>query len=380
MPDTFTAPVLELDKLVDIVGEKLQLSATAYTLAEERYKSVGNWLCNEQSLLKKYNPKIYPQGSLNIGTTLKLIGRKEFDLDFVCELQINPALFSNPVILLDMLQSCLESSGKYKSMLERKNRCIRLFYADEFYMDILPAVPNPTFGKYGDTCLLVPDCEAKSWKHSNPKGFAAWFKEMAFEAFKKSKRSLSPLPEQQAYEEMAVLQRAVQLMKRRRDIALESVSLKDQPISIVITTLAAHGYLGTSSVSQAIRQILDYIVSLIESSAGRIVVKNPTNELEDLSERWDSNKKAYEVFVNWIYEFRRDWDALCSAQGFHLVKNEVERMFGERVTKDAVDEYMKRFNEQRSSGNLAISKGSGLIVPVGSVNSAPVPKNTFHGE
>ena len=36
----------------------------------------------------------------------------------------------------------IKSSDRYKEMTEKKNRCVRITYADNFYMDILPACRN----------------------------------------------------------------------------------------------------------------------------------------------------------------------------------------------------------------------------------------------
>ena len=57
-------------------------------------------------------------------------------------------------------------------MIELKNRCVRVSYATEFHLDILPACPD----RYaGGTCVVVPDRKVQHWKASNPKGFAQWF-------------------------------------------------------------------------------------------------------------------------------------------------------------------------------------------------------------
>jgi len=74
---------LQLDDLLDRIGKKLQISPTQHQLAEERYKSIGRWLEADGSLLAPFNPVIYSQGSLRIGTTVRPRGRQEYDLDLV---------------------------------------------------------------------------------------------------------------------------------------------------------------------------------------------------------------------------------------------------------------------------------------------------------
>jgi Second Messenger Oligonucleotide or Dinucleotide Synthetase domain len=201
-----------LDGLLRPICEKLQMSPSRHDEVEERYKSVGRWL-RECPRLSKYDLRIFPQGSYAIGTTLRPLTRCEFDLDFVLLLQKNWLLIEDAVELLDMLEERLLSNGKYEGMVERKNRCLRLKYANDFHMDILPAVPN-TIGP--PSCLLVPDEKARDWKHSNPEGFRDWFKNCSTERF--DSRKQDPLPDYQTLEQKSTLQCAVQLIKRWRDI------------------------------------------------------------------------------------------------------------------------------------------------------------------
>ena len=371
---------VQIDDLLDRIGVKLQLSESAYSLAEDRYKAIATLLGETSTALAKYRPDIYPQGSLRIGTTVKLRRRNEFDLDFVCEFQASPKSFPDPTVLLDIIEEILRGNGLYKDKVERKNRCIRVIYADEFYMDILPACPNPSTGLYGATCVLVPDCTARAWKHSNPKGFARWYESRAQEAVLSFGKAIEPLPEQQNYEDLTTLNRIVQLMKRHRDIVFERLP-KQAPISIVLTTLAAKTYLGHESVSAAMAQVLNGICALIPNVAERrLQVLNPTNLDEDLSERWDDNPEAYLAFVSWIHAFAKTWTDLLDVHGIQNVKVILEKMFGERVARVAVEEHIKAFEAPRRSGGLAIKRGSGLIVPAATASSTPIPRNTFYGD
>ena len=376
---TTSAPA-QLDDLLDRIGIKLQLSETAYHLAEQRYKAISALLSQPGSAVAKYEPDIYPQGSLRIGTTVKLRRRNEFDLDFVCEFQASPETFPDPILLLDLIEEILRGNGVYEDKVERKNRCIRLIYADEFYMDILPACPNPSPGLYGATCVLVPDCTAQTWKHSNPKGFALWYESRAQEAVVTFRKAIEPVPEQQSYEDLATLNRVVQLMKRNRDIVFEKLP-KQAPISIVLTTLAAKTYLGHTSVSEAMGHVLNGICALIPNvAAGRLQVFNPTNSGEDLSERWNDDPDAYLAFVSWIKAYAKTWNELLHVHGIQNAKGVLEEMFGERVTRTAVEEHIKAFEPLRQSGRLAVERGSGLIVPVTTASSTAIPRNTFYGD
>lgn len=373
------SPMTQLDDLLDRAGTKLQLSQTAYDLAVERYRAIAEWLRAEGSPLAGYDFDIYPQGSLRIGTTVKLRGQKEFDLDFVCEFGVDPSAFPDPIKLLDMIEERLLAHGTYRHMVERKNRCIRVTYANEFYMDILPACPSPSVCLYGEHCVVVPDCDADDWKPSNPKGYALWYESRAREAVVELKKSVEPLPEQQAYEDLATLNRVVQLIKRHRDIFFDNAPKGRAPISVVLTTLAARNYTGHASVSEAMAVVLDGIVRAIpDLPQGRLKVTNPTNPDEDFSERWDAHPEAYLAFVSWVRGFRAKWNELMQQRGIHNVKAALEKMFGERIAKEVVEEHVKAYEEPRQTGGLGVGKGTGIIVPASS-SATTIPRNTFYG-
>jgi hypothetical protein len=78
----------------------------------------------------------------------------------------------------------------------------------------------------------------------------------------------------------------VQLLKRWRDLAFAEECLA--PISVVLTTLAGMHYAGEESVSEALTTILAGIVNAIalaDLQGKRIVVRNPSNLLEDCPHR-----------------------------------------------------------------------------------------------
>jgi len=107
---------------------------------------------------------------MRLGTTVRPI-EGPHDLDFVCELSLGHE-FVEPMRLLHALYGFLRANGTYRPMTSLMNRCVRVEYANEFYMDVLPACRN---GFGNGTCIKVPDREVKGWKDSDPVGYATWF-------------------------------------------------------------------------------------------------------------------------------------------------------------------------------------------------------------
>lgn len=369
----------QIDDLLARICEELQLSETKFKIAEGRYHAVGEWLGAEGSPLAAFKPKIYAQGSARIGTTVSPLHRAEFDLDLVCEfLLLDWRKVPNPVLLLDAIEARLKQNEMYKDMVERKNRCIRLNYANEFHLDILPACPDST-GSAG--CLLVPDRQAQTWKASNPQGYAAWFEAKAALALREAiAKYVEPLPDHTPAHKKETLKLAVQLLKRWRDIHYDGKPDGIAPISIVLTTLAAERYSGQRSVNETLTCFLDGIIGDLPPTGSRLHVLNPTNTKEDLSERWDENAAAYPAFVSGIQTLRESWREVNGRQGTAKVTSLLESLFGETVTRQATVKQAEAFQKARLAGRVGTTTGAGILTGLTSVKARAIPPNTFHGD
>jgi hypothetical protein len=366
----------QLDDLLWRICEELQLSPTRYQQAVDRYEAVCRWLEAEGSAVARYRPSMYPQGSMRIGTTVKPFGRDEHDLDFVCEFGVPVGTFESPLQLLKLAAARLQQNDSYARLLEVKNRCVRLNYANEFHLDILPACPDTASG---GSCLLVPDRESRGWKPSNPKGYGDWFEQrcelvLAILEERAILAKAEPIPAQEATWEKATLKRVVQLLKRWRDIRYQKHP-DTAPISMVLTTLAAQIYQGQLSVSEALTDILNGIVALIASSTPRIYVLNPANPLEDLSERWD-DPAQYAAFVTGMHELHRDWAKAVATVGVHNAAKHLEDIFGAPV-RTAVAKQARQIQAMREQSALRVAP-AGLITAAPAIG-APIRANTFHG-
>jgi hypothetical protein len=369
VPESFFAA---LDDLLFQICEELQISPTRYDLAVDRYGTLNKLLESGGSPFRHFRPEIYPQGSMALGTTVKPIDGPH-DLDFVLELS---SYLRGPMQLISELHEFLRSHGTYGPMTTRKNRCVRIEYADEFYMDVLPACRNAAAV---GTCIKVPDCALRGWSDSNPRGYVKWFKEQSRKRLiDRLLEKADPIPGQQAVAEKNVLQLVVQLSKRWRDRYYAEVDPKLVPISVVLTTLAADTYRGEQSVSKALTSMLNEIVKVIDMSrrAGEkhLHLCNPSSIAEDLTERWDSTPSAYEAFERGIRDFQRQWTQLITRGG--NVNAELEVLFGETVTT-VLRKRTQKIQDSRRDRNLGIT-ASGLITS--SANAVVTARpNTFYG-
>jgi hypothetical protein len=369
-----------LDLLLFDVCDNLQLSLTQHQKAEDRYHSIAKVISAANSPFWLWDSNIYPQGSMRLRTTVKPIDTPH-DLDLVCEFDVSH-YDVDPMVLLNDMFKLFNDHGVYGGMVTKKNRCVRIEYKDEFWLDILPACRDD---HNGGTCIQVPDRDLRHWKPSNPIAYTHWFKNACRRIvvkFSDSRRELivadatvEPLPALQGIEEKTMLQLVVQLLKRWRDV--HYANSEYPPISIVLTTLAGDLYTGEQSISTALLEVLDGIVVRLDAAhvqGKRLEVTNPVHPEEDFSERWDACPGAYLAFNDGIRKFATAWREVCETHGNpgKLAKGVFGRVIDEAILREA------RTMQADRNGSLLGVASTGRIVPAAAA-AVPMIRNTNHG-
>lgn len=370
-----------LDDLLARIGANLQLDPTRKKSAESRYKSVTDWL-KEDPFFKKFDLNIFPFGSFRLGTTTKPIGRDEYDLDFV--LVIKSILASiNPVDVLNHLEERLKKHETYKGMISRHKRCVRVNYANEFHLDILPAYPSD--GNDSEF-LKIPDRDLKAWVDANPKGYAEWFesKYITIAQIRKSlyfekQARVEDLPKDLDYDELQPVQRVVQLMKRFRDVYFEKTP-DYSPKSIILTTLVGIYYNQEETESNALTTVLNSINQAIINNYGQpFRLENPKNSKENFTECW-TDRILFKYFTDFISEFTSLWHAANEVQGVHNVSKYLYKMFGEDISKVAIKEQAVFMKSLKDSGSLNMDRETGRLSTIVTPSTIPHLKNKYYGD
>src|SRR2546429_3107471 len=158
-PIWFQSSRERLDALLLEVCDGLQLRPSRHELAVERYGTVNEILEKAGSPFRFLRPRIFPQGSMALGTTCKPV-EGPHDLDFVLQIDA-PHWRWHPLEGLSALYECLSSNETYRKMISLKNRVVRLTYADEFYMDILPAYTDLSSGGRSEERRVGKECRSR---------------------------------------------------------------------------------------------------------------------------------------------------------------------------------------------------------------------------
>lgn len=337
-----------LNAALEELSQSLDIPPSKYKIAVERYTAVGNWLDAPESPLKRYRPRVYPQGSFRLGTVVRPVAHgseADYDVDLVCRLDgAHSGL--EPRELKHLIGNRLKDNANYQRMLDKEGRrCWTLNYAESdgigFHLDALPSVPSVTGAVQGLVQIGVDIAFAQHaievterrgenayvWLlgGSNPEGYAQWFdlintaarvrvtrlqKQQLFEANRAIYASVQNVPDALV---RSPLQRAVQLLKQHRDVRFSGHELEDEkPISMIITTLAARGYQGELDVATSLAAVLgrmdDFATSgIIEYRQGRWYIPNPVNPAENFADRWnESGSRRADAFFQWVAWARQD--------------------------------------------------------------------------
>jgi hypothetical protein len=338
--------MIELNAILEDAISRLDISPTDFELARLRYKAVGKWLENGD-YSSGDSVEIYLQGSFRLGTVIRPYRNKtdaDYDIDQVCE--INGEDPSAVELKIDVGNRLKEHSD-YSRMLDKEGkRCWTLIYAADsnrpgFHLDVLPARNSRILGLGNKIKITNLGDSNYVWRESNPRGYYEWFKDRngSLDDFAYSQRkgifqknaslyaSVEEVPKELV---RTPLQRAIQLMKRHRDVSFDRK--EGSPISIIITTICAHRYQGRD-IDDTIQRFLKYVKDRLEAvvsgedpeedgimnyTNGKWNIPNPTNENENFADRWEADPDRAKAFFAWVYQLGRDY------HGFSKSSNPIE--------------------------------------------------------
>jgi hypothetical protein len=305
-----------LNQHLDNIARLLDIPEDVMEEATARYEAVASWLGEEDSPLAKYSPELYPQGSFRLGTPIRpLTATDEFDIDLVCRLRLAKESTTQKD-LKNVVGDRLKADAELKKILEERRRCWQLHYPGRFHLDVLPAIPDADWP--GDSILLT-DTDLVRWQHSNPIGYANWFYDrMRTEVVqlreslaKAASASVEEIPE---WRVRTPLQRAVQLLKRHRNLRFEA-DADNCPASIIITTLAARAYSHESDTFTAVLNIVRAMPRHIENRNGVWWVANPVHPEENFADKWNEKPARRDAFRRWLDAVEADLSAMRQDKG-----------------------------------------------------------------
>ncbi|RMG23376.1 MAG: nucleotidyltransferase, partial [Methanobacteriota archaeon] len=212
------------------------------------------------------------QGSYRTGTSVRPRNGQEFDVDVIVALSLEDENGSrmSPSEAIDMLYNILKSISIYQDRVQRKTRCVRIDYAGDFHMDVVPAHYDESTGT-----LYVPDRKADKWSETNPKGYIQWCSERNDEFNGK-------------------FTRVVKFLKWWRN----RVFGKDCAVkSIILTTLIGKNFSSDCSTdADALLGTVSNLHDFLQWHSSVPCIPNPSLSTENLARDW--KQEHYETFKN----------------------------------------------------------------------------------
>lgn len=381
----------EIYSVLDEICRVLELSAAQLEAARTSYEAVAEWLSASDNPILKWI-EIYAHGSAGLGTTVRPIGREDFDVDLICKV-LRFTADRPPSELKRIVGERLRENARYAGMLEEKKRCWRLNYAREYHLDISPTIINVECGNGGE---LVPDKKLREFKPTNPKGYKALFERRAalmptLRARKaimaEDRAGVEPFPVHGTAK--GILRRTVQLLKRHRDVHFQDVVEEIAPISIIITTLAAQAYEycvnnfpfdSELDVLVATIRMMPHFIDQPYVNGRRIyVVANETTIGENFADRWNTEPARAPAFYAWHAKALADFEALPELEGIDVLARNLGKSLGGSVVGKVVDARAEAVSRARISKKLYVAPAVGLTLS-SAANATPVQPNTFFGD
>ena len=109
----------------------------------------------------------------------------------------------------------------------------------------------------------------------------------------------------------------------------------DKPISIILTTLAAHAYQKEPTITGALYSILDRMDSFIFNSSGIDWIANPTDPVENFADRWQKYPERKAAFYEWLEQARADFTAAAQALSRDTAMAALQPRLGQKLMEKA---------------------------------------------
>ena len=142
---------------------------------------------------------------------------------------------------------------------------------------------------------------------------------------------------------------------------------ENEPISIIITTLAAKAYDNTPDLYQALLTIIEGMPKHIENRDGEYWVSNPVDEGEKFADKWKEHSRRREQFYAWLDQVKEDLTIFAKADGIDQLAGSLTEKFG----RDTVERATKRLEDDLSGKDKSNGPARFIAPPLPLKPTAP---------
>lgn len=363
--------------------ESLDPTRAERELAITRYKALGEEMDLVWASTRGEN-RIFTQGSFRLGTvTRRVNGDVDIDIDCVAVRDIERGSITQEELKREVgraVEAYAKRPDSGNPVVTESDRCWTLSWPG-MHLDVLPAIP---VGAFLDG-LLITDKTVRSWQHSNPEGYAEWFRRCMAVEFREEEVRLAKalqIDDVPDWQIKTSLQRSIQALKRHRDLYFMDRP-EDRPSSIIISTLAARAYSGGGDLLDVLREITRRMPDFIEFDDGHWSIPNPVEPDENFADYWATEPELPNHFFEWLAVARRDFAGLDGVAGLDVMSQHFRKAFGASVAEAAMTAASSQVEAARTSRGVSIASGTGALA-LGATGALAEParaarSNNFHG-
>lgn len=337
-------------------AENLDITPSMFEEANTHYTALGEYLQNNG-----IESDIFIYGSMATGTTVRPWSEDDdayFDFDALCKLTAGQDSSTSSAAIRENIEATLLASERYGKRTDTSDDCcITVNYVQNgkeggFRLDLCACVDDKGYAGAAEPLNESVQIATKSdvWMGSNPIGLVHWFKEAnapyskysseiqrraLFEENRVYYNSIEEVP----YElERSALQRAIQILKRSRDVYYHQLGDECVLASCVLMVLVAsiaETLPATSLTINIIEEFCDAFLDVRSLSAnvngfsvdasGKWMLRNPVYD-EDLLETWTTTNQN--VFLRWVKELKQELGNFMKDS--RLQRAALENIFGKK--------------------------------------------------
>lgn len=321
-------------------------------LLDNRVASIVAAFQADEEIGPRYKEHL-PQGSWAHRTIIEPVGAlDEFDADFLLHLTPVAAWADNPREYIREVRSSFKRSTSYANMLQRKNRCVRIQYANSCHVDVVPCIT------LDDGTQVIMTFRENEFEETNPLGFTDWMR---------------------ARDDMASrhLRVVIRLMKWLRDFK----NTFDCP-SVILTVLLGESVWSDGSnkypdVPHALVVILEDLDNYLSSHDAMPLIHDPSCPGTSFNHRWEEVR--YQTFKKKIHDY-----AVWAREALDLQNVDPpaaivawQKLFGPEFAADAVTNERAQIVETKAVKTLRASAGLDKADPANAPAPAPAPEEEF---
>ena len=155
-----------LNQFSAFLAGEVNLSQPRLDQLDERVGAIDSFLRTGDDGIASWFVQTIPQGSYAHRTIINPVDdNDEFDADLLLELTEDPDWSAEDYV--EELYKAFRSSSRYRGMVSRHARCVKVDYANEFHVDVVPYVE-----RHGEHYICNRDND--EFELTNPEGFNEW--------------------------------------------------------------------------------------------------------------------------------------------------------------------------------------------------------------